>query len=409
VELYDFIRNDFPKPSPREEGLETVAALQNERESFTDEREMLQERIAVLESRFAELKKERDDLVLQLQAAEIDRSAAFEAERSLRESVTALQEKAEALAADREELLGRLAEFENHAAALKRERNDLEMQMQSRCSEKDNALREADDLLKVKSSEIEQLRTDISALRQELSETLARMGRVETEKHACLNELERVRKEFSVYRQKAKKTIVVACIVAALAAATAGFLSHYAKSTASEQKRAGLSVSTYKRTGEKAAERSLLVAGFSASLPQGRTKDPISAKWPGRPFALDIGSFKVSVIPLKSGTLKRLPAALRHEETDTHHFYLVKIRAARGALSAEFMKSPFIDFINRDNAHARQTGSGLRIVPVLSSGKRHANKETVLFRCLVSLRKDFRPIGILIGHPNDEISGISIY
>lgn len=214
MNLYDFIRNDFLKPSPKDEGAEAIAALQKEREAFTAEREMLQYKISALESHFEELKNKRDDLVLQLQAAESDRSSALEREGLHRE-------KSEALAADREKLIGSINTLEKHVATLNRERSDLEMQMQAYVSEKEKALGETAALVTEKSSEVERLRTNISALQKELQETVAGMKRVETEKQTCVNELEKVRKDFSAFMQKTKIAIVIASIVAL--ATIAGF------------------------------------------------------------------------------------------------------------------------------------------------------------------------------------------
>jgi len=365
MDLYDFIKNDLPNLS---------------KGSFTTEREVLIERVAVPDNDLADLKKERDDLWAKLQAVVIDK----------------------------ESLSGKITSLENHAATLKVERDDLEMQLQAMSAKKDNDLREADRLLKVKASEIEQLKMDITALRRELSETLAGMDHVETEKRASLHELERVRQNLSVYMLKTKTVTVIACIM--LIALVAGFLFYYTKNGTVEQKPAGHSVSADNHTEAVDAGRSPQGIGFSASSPQGTIKGLVSARWPGRPLALYIGNFRVSVIPLKSGTVNRLPAALRHEETETHYFYIVKVRAARGNLSPDFLKSPSIDFIGIDNASAVQTAAGsvLRVVHSSMSRRRHTNRGTVLLRCLVSLRKDFRPVGIIIWHLNKETLRIEI-
>ena len=381
MELYDFIKNELLNLSKENEGADAVVPLQSESDSFTAAREVLLERIATLENDLADLKKERDDIGSKLQA----------------------------VVTDKEVLVGRITSLENHAATIEQQRSALEMQLQALSAEKDNALQEADRMLKGKASEIEQLKTDISSLRQELSETIARLERVESEKRASLNELERVRQNFSVYMKKTKRAIVIACITVLFLAV--GFLMYYTKSRAVEPKPAGHPASADNRTVKVDTGLSLQGTGVSASQPQVRIRDSVSAKWPGRPFTLNVGNFRVSVIPLKSDALERLPAALSHEETETHHFYVVKIRARRGTLSAEFLKSPSIDFINRNNARALHTGSGseLRVMQASMSGRRRANRGTVLLRCLVSLRNDFQPIGIIIGPLNKETLRIVIF
>ncbi|MBF0506192.1 MAG: hypothetical protein HQL09_05100 [Nitrospirae bacterium] len=372
MDLYDFIRNDLAALSGENESAETTAGLQNEKESLTAGQE-------VLPAGAASLEKERDALYAKLQAAE----------------------------SDRERLLGRIASLEKNAETLQREQNDLEMQMQARSSEKDNALREANDLLKVKSSEIELLRKNISELQQKLSGTLDQIEHAETEKIGYLAELKMVREDLSVSVQKTKKAIWIACIAVLVAAAV--FFSHYKTRTASEPKKAAHSVSVDKSKVEKTAERKQQNTTSSDSPSQTSAKDFANAGWPTiMPFALDLRNFRVSLVPLKSGTVKRLPEALRHEETDKHDFYLVKIRAVRGTLSPEFMKSPSIDFINKDNVSAQMSssGSGLRVARVPTYRKRHANRSV---RCLVSLRKDFHPIGIIIGPLNKETRRIVIF
>lgn len=368
MELYDFINNDLPNLFKENEGADAVSPLQSGGDSFTPSREVLLERVASLENHIAELEKDRSDLAAKL-----------------RVEVT-----------DKEEVLGRIASLENLADALEQQRSALEMQLQALSAEKDNALREADSMLKGKASEIEQLKIDISSLRQELSETITRLERVETEKRASVHELERVRQNFSEYIKKTKRAIVIACIMVLVLAVV--FSIYYMKNRIIEPKPAGRPAAADNRTGKEYA------------APQARIRGSENARWPGKPIALNVGNFRVSVIPLRSGTLNRLPAALRHEETKNYCFYIVKIKAGRGNLSEEFLKSPSIDFINRNNAHAVQTGAGsvLRVVHASMSGRRHTNRRTILLQCLVALRNDFQPIGIIIGPLNKETLEIVI-
>ncbi|MBF0559096.1 MAG: hypothetical protein HQL08_09980 [Nitrospirae bacterium] len=380
MDLYEFIENDLAKLSKENEDEDAVALLKSRKDAFATSREVLLERVSSLENHIAELEKERNDLASKLNVA-----------------VT-----------DKEGLLVRITSLENLADTLEQQRNDLQTQLQALSAEKDNALREAGSMLKGKASEIEQLKIDISSFRQELSDSIVRLERVESEKRACLNDLERVRQNFSLYMQKTKRAIVIACITVLVIAA--GLLVYYTKSRAIKTEPAARPASADNRSVTADARRSLQVAGFQSSQPQVRIKNSVSARWPGRPFALNVGDFRISVIPLKSDAVKRLPATLSQKETDTHYFYVVKIRARRGALSAEFLKSPSIDFVNRNNSRSLHTGSGseVRVVYTSMSRRRHSQRRTVLLRCLVSLSNDFQPIGIIIGPLNKETRRIVI-
>ena len=373
MELYDFINNDLPELFKKNEGADAVDHLQNEGGSVIAEREILLERVVSLE-------KERDDLGTKLQVVETDR----------------------------ERILGRIASIEKHAATLERERSDLEMQMQAWSSEKASALREANAMLKEKSSEIEQLRMNLSGLQQRLSETLALMEQVETEKIAYRTELKIARQDLSVSIQKAKRASVIACITVLVL--VAGLLIYSTKSRTVQPKPAVPQASTDNRIAGADAGRNLPGSGSSVPQTQVRIGDPVDARWPRRPIAMTVGNFRVSVISLKSGIANRLPVALKHEGTETSHYYIVKIRAPKEELSSEFIKSPSIDFIDKNNASALQAGavSVLRVVHESVSRRRRVNNGIVLLRCLVSIRNDFQPIGIIIGPLNKETLRIVI-
>ncbi len=367
MELYDFIKNDLPEIVKENEGTDAADPVQEKNDSFTPEREML-------------LVKDRDDLGAKLQAMETDRVS----------------------------LLGRIASIEIHAATLERERSDLEMQMQAWSSEKASALREANAMLKEKSSEIERLRMNISELQQRLSETLDQMEHVETEKIAYRTELKIARQDLSESIQKAKRASVIACITALVF--LVGLLIYFTKSRTVQPKPSGRQAYTDNRIEGADAGGNSPGSGSSVTRTRVRIEDSAGARWPRRSFALAVGNFRVSVIPLKSSIANRLPVSMRHEGAENSSFYIVKIRARKGDLSPEFMKSPSIDFINRVNAHALQAGavSVLRVVHESVSRRRHANYRTVLLRCLVSIRNDFQPIGIIIGPLNEETLRIVI-
>lgn len=396
MDLYDFIESDFVKPSQKKkvsevstrirwsafempealkarnsrEAEEASAALLHERESFTSERKALEDRIAALVSHFEELKNKRDELVLQLQASESER----------------------------------LAALESNAALLRKERNDFEERMRSQSSEKDSSLIEAQELLKEQVSETERLRADISALRQEL----AGLKRMEVEKDACFNELGIVQYEFTAYVRKTKIAFVIAGIVAI--AVIAGIFICYSKRTAGEQSQVGQKASIDNRSGALDPVRKLQVAGQSSAPQHEKTSDKLSARWPGIPFALKVGGFRVSVNQLKPDVVRSLPASLRKEEAETHNFYSVRIRSGKGKLSEEFLKSPVIDFVDSSSVRMRQAGpdSGLRVVSASTSGSRKPNSRHERLRCVVSVKKDFRPSGIIIEHPNKDTLSIVI-
>jgi chromosome segregation ATPase len=262
MELYDFIRNDFPKRTVQKEAAvplvvpaevqppaaldkqdeveagrireaeEVLARLQREMDSATVEREMLQHRIAALEDHLDEVKATRDSLELKLQAAESDRNSIHETARYLRE-------KAESFTAEREELLGRIDTLESHVSSLEIEQNTLEAQVNKTASERDNALREAVALASEKAAEIELLKserdnalreaadlsadnaseiarltTDNAALQQEIRKSRATMEAIETEKQTFLAEMQSIQKESSTYKKLL--TLCVLAIVATL-------------------------------------------------------------------------------------------------------------------------------------------------------------------------------------------------
>lgn len=365
MDLYDFIGNDYSRPS-QGAGNEAAAKSGSKREFITTE----QERSDALEGQFEELKKKRDELVLQLQASETDR----------------------------EKAMGRINALETQVAALKAEQNDLQMRLSQ---EKDKALSEADNLLKVKLSEIQRLSTDISALQLKLSDTLIAMERVESEKLDCHGELAQVRKDFSVYKQATKIAIVIACIV--VLAAAAGFFIYLTNTKAPEQKKAAPPAAATDLTEKKEVRSELPVA----PPPRQKIVAPAVARWSGKPVPLEVGDFRIAIIPMESGAVKKISKSLKREEAQTHYYYMVQISAAGSELSGEFLKSPDIDFIDKSNSYSRQTSAGLKVVHTSLSGS--GKRGNVLFQGIVSLRKDFKPNGIIIRHPNKEIIKIMIF
>lgn len=382
MDLYDFITNKMSEPPRRERANEVAENVAQEvQEVVKTEGEVLRDKIAELEGGLRELRQKKDELDLKLREAEAGWQAARTTEKSLRERVSGLEQDAAEL-------------------------------VKSKASEVELLRRELSDT-------VARLKQQNSLLQQELSVTVGRLEHAEIEKEDSLHNLERIQKDFSGYIQKTNIAIVIACIAAV--AAIAGLLIYsYSHRTVIEQKPAvrieqqkqAVSIEQQKpavRPVPPAAGKAgpiarpmLKGADKTGASSQGTRKASVRAVWPAKPFTLDTGGFRVSLVPLDPEAVKKLPAALRHEAAGTHHFYIVKVRAARGVLSAEFMKSPSIDFISRDNVHARQA------VHTSTSARLYAGRGTVQLRCLVSLKKDFQPVGIIIGPMNKEALRISI-
>lgn len=203
MELYDFIRNDFPMrasqrevaaplvlpaevqpPAPVEaqediksnrgrEAEEALATLQQALEAATVEREMMQHRIAALESHLDDVENTRNELELQLQTAEADRNSIHETARYLRE-------KAESFTVEREELLGRIDTLESQVSSLETARQALERQAEVIAAEKDDTLREISARAAEKAEEIEQLKSERdNALYESLSQATQKTEEIE--------------------------------------------------------------------------------------------------------------------------------------------------------------------------------------------------------------------------------------
>lgn len=344
MDLYSFIENNFPTPSPKNQGPETPA-LQ----------------------------------AAQTQGSPLNNDTGEQARKLM---------EAEAFAAAKEELFNRINTLENHLSALKREQKDLDALMRTHISEKDKALSEAAALITEKSLEVERLRSDISGLQQAHQETLSRIQKAEEGNQKCLDETERARIDGSVLRRGTQIAVIIACIAALIA--IAGLFIYFSKQNAGQQNQARQPVSA---DTTKSADK----AAFAA--------------WPRSPIALTVGNFRVSLAHLKPEAANKLAAELKYAATATHNFYNVEIRAKRGAISAMFLKSPSIDFINKDGTHAKSvvSESDLRIMQTSMSGKQRSRRRTGLFRCIVSLKKEFQPVGILIGGLAKKTRVIAIY
>jgi hypothetical protein len=301
------------------------------------------------------------------------------------EASTGFQTRRESLTTEQQE---KISALEKHVEALKSQQTDTEARMRAYSEDKENALREANGLLKSRTSEIERLRADISALQLKLSEKLANC---ESEKQTCLDELETVRKDFSAFKQITKIAAVIICIVA-LAVVT-GSLGYCTKNTANKPTQAAAPVATPAGTVDNVTGNGL----------------PAAAEWPGKPFPVNVGNFRISLAPLKADAVKKLSTSLKQGEAQTRFFYMVRISAPKSDLSGEFLKSPSIDFIDGSNTSSHQTEAGIRVVHLSHDGMSNAKKDTVLFECVVSVRKDFQPAGIIIRHPNKEILKIILY
>lgn len=283
----------------------------------------------------------------------------------------------EAFTALKEELFNRLNSLENHVAALKREQ-----------LVKDTALGEATALITEKSLEVERLRSDISGLQQAHQETLSRIQKAEEGNQKCLDETERARIDGSVLRRGTQRAVIIACIAALIA--IAGLFIYFSKQNAGQQNQARQPVSA---DTAKSADKTAIAA------------------WPRSPISLKVGDFRISLSPLESETANKLAIETKGTTTATHSFYNLEIRARRGVISAMFLKAPSIDFINKDGIHAKTEGSGsdLRVMHTSMSGKQRLRKGTSLLRYVVSLKKEFQPVGLLIGDLNKRTRSIAIY
>lgn len=341
MDLYSFIGNNVPKPSPKDQQGSEAWPIQTG----------------------------------QRQGSDSDNEAAAQPHRLM---------EAEAFAALKEELFNRINTLENHVAALKREQIDLYALSRT----KDNSLGEAAALITEKSSELERLKSDISALKQTSEETLYRIQNAEKGNQACIEEAERVKKDCSVFMKETKKALIIACIAALIA--IAGLFVYFSKQNASQQNQARQPV--------------------SADTTKSEDKAAIAA-WPRSPIALTVGNFRVSLAHLKPEAANKLASELKDAATATHNFYNIEIRAKRGAISARFLKSPSIDFININGIRAKSLGSesDLRVIQTSLSGKQRSRRRTALFRCIVSLKKEFQPVGLLIGDLNKRTRSIAIY
>lgn len=281
----------------------------------------------------------------------------------------------EAFTALKEELFNRLNSLENHVAALKREQ-----------LVKDTALGEATVLINEKSLELERLRSDMAGLQEESREAIFRIQNAEKGNLLCREEIERTGKDCSVFMKETKRAVIIACIVVFIV--IAGLFLYFSNDTVRPQKQTALAVAA-----DTTKEANYAVA------------------WPRSPIVLTVGNFRVSLSPLEAGTANKLAAETKGTTTNTHNFYNLEIRAKRGAISARFLKAPSIDFININGVHAKADGSGsdLRVMHTSMSGKQPLKKGAGLFRCIVSLKKEFQPVGVLIGGLNKRTRSIAIY
>lgn len=292
--------------------------------------------------------------------------------------------EAEAFAAVKEELLNRINTLENHIAALKREQNNSDTLLRTHIAEKDNALGEAAAMITEKSLEVERLRSDISGLQQAHQETLSRIQKAEQGNQKCLDETEKIR----IDRSMLMRRVIIACI--AVLIVLTGLFIYFSKHNAGQQSQASRPVSAVTTKDEDKAA---------------------IAAWPRSPITLTVGDFMVSLSALEPEAANKLTAELKDAAAATHNFYNIEIRAKRGAISAGFLKSPSIDFININGIRAKSVGpeSDLKIIQTSISGKQRSGKGNSLFRCIVSLKKEFQPVGILIGGLAKKTRVIAIY
>lgn len=299
-----------------------------------------------------------------------------------------LANEAEALAALKEEFFNRLFRLENSIAVLKKEQADSD----SHASEKAIALSEATALITEKFSEIEQLRSDFSALQKESRETLLKAENAEKGNQTCIAEAERIKKDCAVFMNETKKTALIACILTLIA--MVGLFLYFSKCTAGNQNQVSRPVSPSPSPGTPVKAQT---AAF--------------ADWPRRPINQNVGSFRISLAPLAPEAANKLTAELKDAVAGAYYLYNLEIGPGHGAISQEFLKAPAIDFVNRNGIHAKSADSGseLRIMHMAMSGKQGSIKGTDMFSCIVSIKKEFQPVGILIGGLNKKTRLIAIY
>lgn len=285
---------------------------------------------------------------------------------------------AEAFVAVNEDLLNRINALEKQVETLK---NDLGALLRA------NASDEATDMMTEKFSELERLKSDIVLLQQESREALFRIQNIEKGSQRSIDETEKLGKDCTAFKKETQRALVIACAVTALV--IAGLFIYFSSRTVSRQNQDSKQVSA----------GTISVSDYA-----------VVAAWPRNPIALNVGDFRISLSPLESGAANKLAAETSDTTTNTHSFYNLEIRAKRGVISPAFLKAPAIDFINKDGTHAKSdAGPGLSVMHVSMSGKRPLKKGTGLFRCVVSLKKEFQPVGILIGGLNKRTRMIAIY
>ncbi len=132
---------------------------------------------------------------------------------------------------------------------------------------------------------------------------------------------------------------------------------------------------------------------------------PSIAPWPKEPLRLNVDRFKISIISLGTDDLKNLIIPFA-DETGGYYYYSIEIDAGKGLIDEKFIKSPRISFIDKDGALVKADGAGSesRIVYVYIKGA--PGKEAAsLFRCIILLKKNYRPVGVVI----ENISGSDSY
>lgn len=295
--------------------------------------------------------------------------------------------EAEAFSVFKGEFLNRISDIEKRIGMLKNEQNELEARLRVNASAKDISSDEAAALLNEKSLELDRLKTDIALFQQESRETLFRLQNLEKGNQRCIDETEKLAKDCTVFKKETQRALVIACIATVLV--IAGLFIYFSK---------------------RNVNRQIQETNPAAAVTTSGADHAAVAAWPRNPIALNIGDFRISLSPLEAEAANKLAVETANAAAATHSFYNLEVRAKQGVISSGFLKAPAIDFIDKAGTRAKSdAGADLRVINVAMSGKLALKKGTDLFSCVVLLKKDFQPVGIVIGGLNKRTRMLAIY
>jgi DNA repair exonuclease SbcCD ATPase subunit len=434
-------------PQQAEVNSDTLESLRSERDKLIAERDRLIGEADSLRARMVALEEE----LTRLKKGSSEFSSLLQSLRSGKEELISrikdLQEQAQTLEQEKETLQGQLAvtvserdrslqEAEQGLISKNAEIQQLRTEMaalQARLNQSETSLQEAEQSISGKNFEIDQLVANNTALQETINDCEERIKNLNYEKETILSDLERLRKDFSAYLQKTKMAFAVICIAALIA--VAGLFVFFSKRDIPEQRSnqpdAPKAASTetpptLQDAAPKAKEEDIKTQEMPKQPEKGgkileparpkdaeKSKSADSAKnqpkkkidsvapMPLKEMSLRLSNMKIELSPLQKGDSKPLPPSMEYKAEQGKSYYLISISSNRGALSSEFIKSPYIDFMDSKNERASQKGA----VKVLQISKKRIGKSGAVssIDCLVSLSNDFQPTGLIMKHPTNKI------